>query len=425
VAFSPDGHRLASGSGLNLFGMVGEVKIWDLATGNLTLRGHGGEVFGLAFSPDGRRLASGSSDETVKVWDTTSGQELFTHKGHTSWVISVAFSPDGNYLASSSADRTAKLWNATADPHAPVRKKDTVMFLDVAFGSDGRQLWAAYEAVNGTGGVRELTSGQDVLTWGKTGEQLALGEGTAFSQEGRYFAGTRTDGGATVWDTATRRRLFTTPGHGPGIQQIALSRDGKQLAVSQEDRTMGRELGHIQVWNTATGSLSAFKVPEKVVTCMDFSPDGRLLAVGCRDGSLNLWAVTTGRVAVPLTGHSHWVRSVAFSPDGRRLVSSIGEMGVPAEIKVWDAETGIECFRLKGHRDMVSDAKFSGDGKRIVTGGADKTVRVWDSTTGQELLSLKGHAMMVNKVAFSPDGRRLGSIGVDGSLHVWEGLTKE
>ena len=66
----------------------------------------------MAFSPDGQRLASGSSDQTVKIWDSATGKELFALKGHAGWVYSVAFSPDGQRLASGSDDQTVKIWDS-------------------------------------------------------------------------------------------------------------------------------------------------------------------------------------------------------------------------------------------------------------------------------------------------------------------------
>jgi WD40 repeat protein len=122
VAYLPDG-RLASAGGRSAAqdaSALGEVKIWDLATGRVrNLRGHTGRVEGLACSPDGRRLATGSDDRTVKLWDTTTGEEVFTLRGHTAGVICVAFSPDGRRIASGGWDRTVKVWD-TSPPASDV-----------------------------------------------------------------------------------------------------------------------------------------------------------------------------------------------------------------------------------------------------------------------------------------------------------------
>src|SRR5262249_42943480 len=93
---------------------LGEVKIWDLAIGRvLNLRGHTGLVEGLACSPDGRRLATSSEDRTIKLWDTTTGAEVFTLRGHTDGVLCVAFSPDGRRIASGGYDRTVRVWDTS------------------------------------------------------------------------------------------------------------------------------------------------------------------------------------------------------------------------------------------------------------------------------------------------------------------------
>jgi eukaryotic-like serine/threonine-protein kinase len=124
VKFLPDG-RLASAGGSWLGSEFGEVKIWDLATGrSLDLDGHTNLVFDLASSPDGRRLATGSLDRTIKLWDTTTGEEVFTLRGHTAGVTCVAFSPDSRRIASGSWDRTVRVWDTSAPtPVARLRRE--------------------------------------------------------------------------------------------------------------------------------------------------------------------------------------------------------------------------------------------------------------------------------------------------------------
>jgi len=89
------------------------VKVWDAESGQemLTLEGHPSYVTSVSFSPDGKRIVSGSNDNTVKIWDAETGQEMLTLKGHSSSVMSVSFSPDGRRIVSGSGDDTIKIWD--------------------------------------------------------------------------------------------------------------------------------------------------------------------------------------------------------------------------------------------------------------------------------------------------------------------------
>ena len=110
--------------------------------------------------------------------------------------------------------------------------------------------------------------------------------------------------------------------------------------------------------------------------------------------------------------------SVAFSPDGKRIVTGGGRHDKPGEVKVWDADTGTEKFALKGHTNEVHSVCFSPDGKWIVTGSSDWTARVWDAATGTEKLALKGHP--VTSVCFSPDGKHIVTGSSDRTARVWD-----
>jgi len=154
------------------------------------------------------------------------------------------------------------------------------------------------------------------------------------------------------------------------------------------------------------------------IVSLKFSPDGAILAVGGYK-QVRMIAPSTGKVVRTLEGHADYVRSIAFSPDGKRLLAGGGPPQQGGEIKVWDVATGTLLRTMPGHKDCIYSVAVSPDGKLAASGSYDKSVIIWDAQTGQELKTLVDHIDAVFAVAFSPDGRLLASGSQDRTVKIW------
>jgi WD40 repeat protein len=179
----------------------------------------------------------------------------------------------------------------------------------------------------------------------------------------------------------------------------------------------------------SAGGLFTLRGHAREVRSVCFSPDGRRIATGSWDSTVKVWDARTGRELLSLQGHTGGVNSVCFSPDGKRLASASaghqvdGRWMRDGEVKLWDVSLstegrqagGQEALTIRGHREAVTSVCFSPEGNRLATASTDKTARVWDVSMstkdrqagGQEILALKGHTSAVAGVCFSPDGKHL------------------
>ena len=252
----------------------------------------------------------------------------------------------------------------------------------------------------------------------------------AYSPDGKTLASGDTKGIIRLWNVATRR-LIGEPltGHEDRILGLTFSPDGKVLASGSGDK-------RIILWNVDTRQPLGppLAVHTDAVKCLTFSPDGKLLVSGSYDRSIILWDMTTRQpVGLPLTGHTTDVLSVALSPDGKLLASSsCGKMDDTGrcrqgEIRLWDVATRQPLGApLTGHTNWVNSVAFSPDGKLLASGSSDNTIILWDVATRQPLDSpLSKHTAAVASVAFNRDGSWLASGSSDNSIILWQVATRK
>ncbi|NEN90225.1 MAG: hypothetical protein F6K48_15425, partial [Okeania sp. SIO3H1] len=412
VSFSPDGQTLASSGGY-LASSSGDntIKLWNLDTGEeiRTLQGHDNYVSSINFSPDSQTLASGSWDKTIKLWNLETGEEIRTLQGHDGYVYSVSFSPDGQTLASGSFDKTIKLWNLETGEEIRTLQGHTSIVFNVSFSPDGQTLASSSNNTIKlwnleTGKViRTLQGHTEVVTsisFSPDGQTLVSGSGDAASNGG--------DNTIKLWNLETGEVIRTLQGHTEVVRSVSFSPDGQTLASGSFDNT-------IKLWNLETGEvIRTLQGHTEWVESVSFSPDGQTLASGSFDNTITLWD-PTGKEIRTLQGHTFYVESVSFSPDGQTLASGSWDK----TIKLWNLETGKEIRTLQGHTDIVRSISFSPDGQTLASSSSDKTIKLWDLETGKVIHTLQGYTATIDSLSFSPDSQTLASNSSDNTVKLW------
>jgi WD40 repeat protein len=362
-AFSPDGTRLVSASGSTL-------QIWDLAgaedeKAEETLAG---AVDLCRFSPDGGRILTASSGEAILILRTSAvGALVKTMTGHTSFLHYCEFSPDGRRIASISSDGKLRFWD----------------------GSNGA-----------------LIAEQKVSGHGRAG---------SFLPHGRLFVSAVESGTVLrLFDTETGRVIADLPKNRFGVVAMDISPDGERL-VSVDDLNSIVTLSGV-FKGKVLASLSGHS--QAVYACV-FSPDGRRIATASGDGTLRVWAGSTGKplacatVFTLIPGKSDVVARCVFSPDGSRIATASGSRWGPYRLQLWNASTLAELPGLQAF-DVI-DYAFSPLGAQLLTTFQYRPARLYDAGTGAMLAELS----RTESFAFSPNGLWLAASTENNELVVW------
>lgn len=422
LSFSRDGARLAGGTKL------GDIKIWDIKRGELSqiLTGHTGPVYTIITALNNRILFSGSRDKTLRLWDISSQQLLKTATEHNETVWSLALIPDGRLLASGGEEGVIRLWDVTTPEQSSVTE---ILYgyrqslYNVCWSADGR--WLATSDVHGQ--VRLWEADKALPQSRYLIEGINLETGINFSPDSCWLA-IANERGVELWDVETGMRLGVLPGLSK--QRFAsFAPNGTLLATSGEDRVLylwdvtdpgqpklrqhlhghnkypGVSFGpkadllvswdwndhtfsKICIWDLNTGQQIAQYVSKSLIDFTAIDPAGHLVAFEGPDFNILVWNFAASS-DVPqvqaLTGHTHHVSAVAFSPDGTLLASS----SLDRSVRLWEVASGKQVALLGYHSQYVNDVVFSPHGKRVASVGKEGTLRIWRVQDGQCLHTLQ------------------------------------
>ena len=399
AVFSPDGTLVASSDRF-----AGTTTLWDGRSGALlgTLSGHSAGLYSLAFSADSARLVTASADGTARVWDLATRRTLQVLSGHRDKVFHADFSPDGRQVVTASKDGSARLWRLGRQ-QAPLQLEGHGGEVRHAvFSADGQVV-----ATVARDRVAKLWSSRDGHLIGTLAGHVGDVTHAAFSRDGQRLL-TSGDTSVRLWNLGAPRANVVLPGGREPVASATFSPDGSLVATGSGILTSAGEISVdpvLRLWNASSGALLAeLRRHTEQVGHLAFSPDGRRLVSLSRDNSIRVWDVSDPARARELlkidAGHTN---EIALSPDAELLASG----GADGHVLLWQLASGRKLATLKGHTEPIMRLSFSADGRMLASASMGPTARIWDVAGRQLMSELKGHRDWVRSIAFSPDGSRV------------------
>ncbi|XQQ07276.1 MAG: NB-ARC domain-containing protein [Leptolyngbya sp. IPPAS B-1204] len=333
-----------------------------------------------------------------------------------SQVLAVAFSPDGQLLATGDVNHEVRIWQVVEGKPLLSCRIHEGWIWSVAFSPDGK--WLASSA-NRAVHLWDVQTGTCVRTLRGYSDRVFS---VAFSPDGQLLATGSEDHLIRIWQVRTGQLLHTLSGHSDEVRSVAFSPVGITIAGASVSNLIASASydGTIRLWDAVSSQgLRVLSGHSHWVRAVAFSPDGQILASGGADGDLKLWNPKTGRCLRSLEGHNQPIRTIAFSRDGRTLASGSEDRTV----RLWNYRTGDSLRLLSGHSSWVAAVAFSPENDWLASGSEDQSVRLWDSQTGLCLRTLQGYSNGVWSVAFAPDGTTLASGSQDRQIRLWNAQT--
>jgi WD40 repeat protein len=383
--FSKNGKQIAFGY------QDGSVQITDLAGDvNTKIGNHRENVFDVTFSQDDRTLVSASKDRSVRLW-TLQNALIDSSYGHTDNIWAVSYRPDGKVFASASVDKSIRLWNADGSFKQELSGHSDIVYSAV-YSADGTKLVSASR--DGSARIWDGKTGTLLNVLKDHGAELIY---ATFSRDQKTFATVGFDNKIKLWqwnDTDNPKLLKVLDGHTKLIWSISFSPDGQTIASTSNDET-------IRIWDVKNGQnlhtiMNAHKNGGLAIA---FSPNGKQIASAGKDSKLKLWNAQSGASEQEIiVDDKLWIFGISYHPNGKAIAIANADK----TIKIFDVDTGELLKTLTGHRSEVNALAYSPDGKYLISGSRDTSIKRWNAETlNFDQLMLRGCSLLENYLKYN------------------------
>ena len=411
LAISAAAPSLRSGRKTPPLAKEGLMITYSTAKNSLPLHGHSDRIEQVMFDPSGQRVLTGSQDQTARVWDARTGEQLTKLSGHKGFLTTAVFSPDGARVLTTSTDHTARLWDSRSGQQELVLSGHADTIEMGAFSAHGDRVVTASQ--DQTARVWDTRGGRQQLVLTGHSERVTV---AAFDPRERLILTASFDKTVRLWDAMTGSLLRVLSGHEDRVNLAAFSPDGERVVTGSWDTTA-------RLWTLPKETASASEPAAVVILphgsrlhAVQFSPDGALIATAGTDGVVKLWDGKTGALRARFLGHSGTVDGLGFAADSSHLVSA----GRDRTVRLWDVRTEQNIAVFRGHSGEIYAAAFAPNGTQVVTASFDRTARIWDVRAGTPLAILQGHTQPIAGAVFSPDGTRIATASYDYTARLWK-----
>ncbi len=379
--FTPDGDRAVTVSSDET------VRVWDLQTAQEIRRytGHTGPLYCLAISGDGRTLVTGAQDNTLRVWDVPQARAVLALTGHQGDAAGLAISPDGRSVVSGAADKAVRLWS-----------------LDEAAKSVAAQ-------------KPQFAAGSDFQL--RTGHRAAV-TAAAWRNDAAYFATGDADGRVLVWSPYLETSQGEVGVHAGGVTGLAFPSNNQQLVSTGGD-------GVIRLWQLPLPVRHELNGVSAAVTDVAVPTNQPAAIVSAADGTLRLFDINNGTVTREFPKHDRAVTSVAVQPNNSLVAVADGA----GQVRLLNFGDGVDRGRVNANQQAASSVVFHPDNQRFATAAADGTVRQWlvdavinqkEGEPPQPERSWDGLAGGATSLAYATNGAQLFAGGKDGNVRQWK-----